>query len=278
MEDFDVTFWGVRGSRPVSSPKTLKFGGNTPCVQMQLGERMLIFDAGTGICNLAQRLIAESRKVSAELFISHTHWDHIQGFPFFTPAFQEENTFTLYGQKKERSFESIMKGTMRSPHFPIQLEEMGASIDFVEIEENKSLDLGDGIALDTFPTNHPNGCLAYRVSFQGRTCVYFTDYEHHESLDEKAAIFLQDSDMVIYDAHYTDEEYVGLSGYPSRKGWGHSTWQEGVKLIKAAQAKQMILFHHGTHRADDDIEELEKRARRELPFCYAAREGMSISL
>ncbi len=172
---FDITFWGVRGSRPVPSLETLRFGGNTACVQMVLGERLFIFDSGTGICSLAQHLLKKEAPIQGDIFITHSHWDHIQGFPFFTPAFQRGNSFVLYGERKKRSFESIMKGIMHSPHFPIQLDEMEAKMRFVEIKEHETLDMGDGIKITTFPTHHPNGCLAYWVDYQDKFCCYLTD-------------------------------------------------------------------------------------------------------
>lgn len=275
---FDVTFWGVRGSRPVPGSQTIRFGGNTSCVQMQLGDRMFIFDAGTGICSLAQFLSHMEVPIKGEIFITHTHWDHIQGFPFFTPAFQEENQFILYGERKNKSFETIIKGTMHSPHFPVQLEEMGAHIAFKEVEENSILDMGEGIQVTTFRTIHPNGCLAYRVDYQGLSCCYLTDYEHGPDWHEDTVSFVQECDLLIFDSHFTDDEYKGLVGFPDRKGWGHSTWQEGVKLAQDAQVKSLSLFHHGTHRTDDDMEEIEKRARHQFHHCFAAREGMSVSL
>jgi phosphoribosyl 1,2-cyclic phosphodiesterase len=156
--DFQVSFWGVRGSLPVPGPATVKFGGNTSCVQVQVGERLIILDAGTGIYKLGQHLIGQSLAINGEIFITHTHWDHIQGFPFFAPAFIRGNHFILYGPGKVTlTFADLMKGQMMYDHFQVTLDQMGADIEFRELQTGMVLDLGDGIAVSTVQNNHPGG-------------------------------------------------------------------------------------------------------------------------
>ncbi|OPY57743.1 MAG: ribonuclease Z [Pelotomaculum sp. PtaU1.Bin035] len=277
--DFKVAFWGVRGSRPVSGPHTVLFGGNTPCVQIQIGERLLIMDAGTGICNLGNQLMKKKGKIKGEIFITHTHWDHIQGFPFFTPAFIKNNHFVLYGQSKMNlTFANLMRGQMLYPHFPVSLEQMGATIEFYEVYSGEEIDLDDGIVVKTAHNNHPGGSISYRLEHGGRACCYITDTEHYSCLDNNLRDIINGADLVIYDTNFTDEEYVGQESYTSKIGWGHSTWQEGVKLMQAAGARKLVLFHHATHRTDNDLAEIERKAQKQYPNCVAAREGMVISL
>lgn len=277
--DIKVTFWGVRGSRPVPGPSTVKYGGNTPCVQIQIGERLFIMDAGTGICNLGQQLIKDNNQIRGEIFITHTHWDHIQGFPFFTPAFIRGNHFVLYGQNKMNlTFANLMRGQMLYPHFPVSLERMGASFDFREVNSGEEIDLGDGIKLRTVHNNHPGDSIAYRLEHGKRACCYITDTEHYSCIDFNLKSFIDGADLVIYDTNFTDDEYMGQDGYNSKIGWGHSTWQEGIKLVQAAGARKLVLFHHATHRTDEDMEEIERKAQERFSDCVAAREGMVISL
>lgn len=271
--NFRVTFWGVRGSLPVPGPATVKYGGNTSCVQVEIGRRLFIMDAGTGIYHLGQYLIRTREKVKGDIFISHTHWDHIQGFPFFAPAFVKGNHFTVYGQSKVNShFADLMKGQMTYQHFPVSLSEMGSTIDFHELYSGAELDLGDGIQLRTVHTNHPNGSLAYRLDHEGRSCCYVTDTEHYSYVDSKLCKFIENADLVIYDCNYTDEEY------PLFLGYGHSTWQEGIKLMESSGAKKLVLFHHDKSRSDEDMEKLENEARERYLNCLAAREGLVIPL
>lgn len=271
--DFEVTFWGVRGSLPIPGPHTVKYGGNTSCVQVQISKRLFILDAGTGIYHLGQHLLKTRKNVSGDIFITHTHWDHIQGFPFFSPAFIRGNHFTLYGQTKVNStFADLMKGQMTYQHFPVSLGEMGSTIDFHELDSGIELDLGDDISLNTIHTNHPNGSLAYRLNYKGRSCCYITDTEHYSCVDPKLKNFIKDADLVIYDSNYTDEEY------PQFVGYGHSTWQEAIKLMEAAGAKKLVLFHHDKGRNDEEMEKVENQARERFPNCIAAREGLVIPL
>lgn len=277
--DLVVTFWGVRGSRPVPGPFTLKYGGNTPCVQIQVGERLFIMDAGTGICNLGQHLAQVKGKIVGEIFITHTHWDHIQGFPYFTPAFIKGNKFVLYGQSKyQQTFGDLMRAQMVYPHFPVALEEMGADIEFREVESGEEINLGDGIKVKTMRNNHPGGSISYRLENARAACCYVTDTEHSAHVDNNLLRFIEKADMVIYDANYTDEEYTGENGFNSKIGWGHSTWREGVKLCLRAGVRQLVLFHHATHRTDEDLDRIERQAQESFPACIAAREGMVIPL
>lgn len=271
--DFQVIFWGVRGSIPVPGPDTLKYGGNTSCVQVQIGDRLFIFDAGSGIYSLGRELVKNNSELNGDIFITHTHWDHIQGFPFFAPAFVKGNRFRLYGQSKiDTTFADLMVGQMVYQHFPVSLDQMGAVFEFCELDSGALLDLGDGILLSTICNNHPNGGLSYRLDYRERSCCYITDTEHYPEINEELCHFIHNSDLVIYDSHFTDKEY------PRYMGWGHSTWQEGIKLVEAAEARRLVLFHHANFRSDNEMEAIEKQARARMSNCIAAREGMVINL
>jgi len=271
--DFQVIFWGVRGSIPVPGPDTLQYGGNTSCVQVQIKDRLFIFDAGSGIYKLGQKLVKTAKPLSGDIFISHTHWDHIQGFPFFAPAYKKENSFRIYGPTfKGSNFADIMSGQMHYHYFPVSLEKMGAIFTFRELESGDTLELGDGIRVTTTLNNHPNGGLSYRLDYGGRSCCYVTDYEHFPKINQGLCNFVKGSDLLIYDSSFTDEEY------PSYIGYGHSTWQEGIKLMETAEAKKLILFHHADFRSDIEMEKIEKTAQARNANCLAAREGMVINL
>lgn len=276
---FEVTFWGVRGSCPIVEPDMFEFGGNTSCVQMQLGNRLLIFDAGTGIVQLGKHLMKKKQRIDADIFITHAHWDHIQGFLFFTPAFVPGNNFTLYGERKnDWSFKDVLQGTMTYPYCPIDWNYMLADFSFVEVEDQQQFDIGDGIIIKTSNINHPDKCIGYRVDYNGKSCCYITDTEHYETIDMKIKEFVQDTDILIYDTYFTDDEYRGIVGGAPKKDWGHSTWQEAVKLALAANVKKLVLFHHSISRTDAQIREIEKIAQALHPDVIAARERTTITL
>ena len=278
-KNFDVTFWGVRGSRPVPGENTLRYGGNTPCIEIDINNQLLIFDAGTGICNLGNKLISKNGPINGHLFISHTHWDHIQGFPFFTPAFVKGNRFKLYGQgKMNLTFARLMQGQMEHPHFPVLIDQMGAIIELYEIDTNQTIRINEDINVKTTHTNHPNGCLAYRIEANGKSCCYVTDTEHYSIIDPNLLTFVQNTDLLIYDTNFTDDEYSGKVGYPSKTGWGHSTWQEGIKLADAASVKQLCLFHHATHRTDSELDIIAAETAEKFPNSFAAKEGLTVNL
>jgi phosphoribosyl 1,2-cyclic phosphodiesterase len=294
-----VKFWGVRGSVPVPGPLTAGVGGNTACVEVRTDDDVLIiFDAGTGIRNLGASLMGEEYSVGGKtghLFFSHTHWDHIQGFPFFAPAFigarddlkrpvQDcTNTFHLYGAKKvfER-LENTLKGQMEYQYFPIELDSMGAMIHFHEIQE-RPLRLGNNVITPKH-LNHPNGVLAFRVENDAhdKVVVYATDTEHYQDgeLDVRVLQIADHADVFIYDAMYTPEEYAGdrRTGAGSKIGWGHSTWLEGVRLAKAANVRQLVLFHHDPDHSDEFLRAVERRAQQEFPNTILAMEGLELTL
>lgn len=273
-----ITFWGVRGSIPTPGPETVEVGGNTSCVEVRAGKALLIFDGGTGLRILGKRLSREM-PATAHLFFSHVHWDHIQGFPFFDPAFVPGNTIHLYGGTKvSGTLEQTLAGQMENPNFPIHLTDMGARMIFHDIDEATAVHVEDA-SVTAAPGNHPNGAWAYRVEHEGKSCVYATDTEHYAEVDRNLVALSKGADVLIYDAQYTPEEYDGTAGRGGPKiGWGHSTFQEGVKLAKAAGVKKLVLYHHDPMQTDADVAEKERRAQALFPNCEAAREGLAIEI
>ncbi|MGA1264360.1 MAG: MBL fold metallo-hydrolase, partial [Prochlorothrix sp.] len=277
-DQFTVRFWGVRGSIACPGPETVRYGGNTPCVEIQAGPNRLIFDGGTGLRVLGQNLLKEL-PITAHLFFTHSHWDHIQGFPFFTPAFIPGNQFNIYGMiaPDGSTIEQRLSGQMLHPNFPVPLQIMGASLNFHDLELGKSIQLSDGLVIENALLNHPGESVGYRINWQGHGVAYITDTEHFpDRLDENVLKLIQDADVMIYDATYTDEEYS--SEKSSKVGWGHSTWQEGVRLAEAANVKTFVIFHHDPLHNDDFLDAVGREAADRFPRAVMAKEGMVLSL
>ncbi len=273
-----VRFWGVRGSIPTPGPTTVKVGGNTACVEVRCGTDLVILDAGTGLRGLGGALLKEM-PVRAHLFFSHVHWDHIQGFPFFVPAFVPGNSFRLYGMiNVTGTIEETLIGQMNYPSFPVRLADMGAEMTFHDLREGEAVELPGGGRVTNARLNHPSGVLGYRIQHGGRAVVYATDTEHYAITDPKLAKLAAGADVMIYDATYTPEEYAGkVDGVP-KTGWGHSTPEEGARVAKEIGVRQLVLFHHDPSQNDEAVAEKEKRARAIFPETVAAREGLVIEL
>jgi phosphoribosyl 1,2-cyclic phosphodiesterase len=291
-----VTFWGTRGSIATPGRATMKYGGNTSCVEVRAGKEILIFDAGTGIRTLGLKMLKEfsSRPLSLHLFISHTHWDHIQGFPFFLPAYEARNKIHVYGPPgRDKSFDSIFRGQMDSDYFPVDLGDMSSNIEVHEVR--KRITIGN-LVIDHFYLNHPALTLGYRVSDGKSTLVYATDNEPYEGsihasgkkidkqidlpvmLDERFVDFLRDADLYIGEAQYTNEEYE------EKKGWGHSPLETTVRFAVQANTKQLALFHHDPQHTDAFLEKMVNQARGLVRMyggktkCFASREGQTVNL
>ena len=206
--------------------------------------------------------------LEAHIFFSHVHWDHIQGFPFFDPAFVPGNKIHLYGGNNvSRTLEETLAGQMDHPSFPVHLTDMGAKMTFNDLHEGQTLELPDGrrgnVRITTGRGNHPNGVWAYRVEHGGKAVVYATDTEHYAIVDPRLSKLARNADVLIHDAQYTPEEYDGTSGRGGPKtGWGHSTFNEAARLAAAANVKQLILFHHDPMQNDDARSATRRPARR----------------
>jgi phosphoribosyl 1,2-cyclic phosphodiesterase len=274
---FQIKFWGVRGSIPCPGWETVRYGGNTSCVEMQVGGERLIFDGGTGLRLLGQSLMAES-PVKAHLFFTHSHWDHIQGFPFFIPAFIRGNTFKIYAVPSSNgaTLKQRLDDQMSHPNFPVPLQIMEADLEFYNLEMGETLHYGD-VSVETLPLNHPGEAVGYRVNWRGLSAAYITDTEHFpDRLDDNVLALAWQADVMIIDATYTDEEYNDPQY--SKVGWGHSTWQQAVKIARAAQVKQLVLFHHDPAHNDDFLDRIGEQVRKIFPETILAREGLSIEL
>ncbi len=280
MHEFKVTFWGVRGSIACPGEETVRYGGNTSCIEMQVNGERLIFDGGTGLRELGQKLMMEL-PVKANLFFTHSHWDHIQGFPFFTPAFVPGNEIDIYGAiaPNGSTIEQRLNDQMLHPNFPVPLQIMGAKLRFCDLEVGETMKLGESgdIEIENALLNHPGESVGYRVSYGGYSAAYITDTEHFpDRLDENVLKLVQDADVMIYDSTYTDEEYHDEK--TSKVGWGHSTWQEAVKLAKAGNVKQLVIFHHDPAHDDEFMDDIARQVKAVFPNSIVAQEGMTLDL
>ncbi|MBW4520296.1 MAG: MBL fold metallo-hydrolase [Scytolyngbya sp. HA4215-MV1] len=277
QDQFTIHFWGVRGSIACPGPGTVRYGGNTPCVEMRIAGTHLIFDGGTGIRVLGQELLRET-PLEAYLFFTHSHWDHIQGFPFFVPAFIKGNRFNIYGTiaPNGATLEQRLNDQMLHPNFPVPLQIMAAELRFHNLKVRQPVHIGD-ILVENALLNHPGEAVGYRVSWRGCSAAYVTDTEHFpDRLDENVLWLARDADVLIYDATYTDEEYY--SEKSSKVGWGHSTWQEAVKIAKAANVKKLVIFHHDPLHNDDFMDGVGKQVAEVFPDSIIAQEGREIEL
>jgi len=266
-----IRFWGVRGSVPTPGENTVKFGGNTACVEINTScGTPLIFDAGTGIRSLGfDYLKRENKSNVIHLFISHVHWDHIQGFPYFVPIYLADMEINIYSGADIRKEFSMQ---MSPPYFPVPLEELNSTIRFHTVG-GAGVEIG-GALITPVSLVHPQEVFGYTVYESGKTIVYSSDTEYAKENFEEAYIeTVRGADALLFDAQYTPEEY-----YNNRIGWGHSTYEVATEIAKKAGVKKLVLFHHEPTHNDVAIESIEKKAQTLFPATVAAREGMTIEV
>jgi len=293
-----LKFWGVRGSVPAPGPNTVFYGGNTSCVEVRADGELMILDAGTGIRELGRQLVAEfgERPIRMTILVTHTHWDHIQGFPFFAPAYESRNKVRILAfEGPRKGLEATLSIQMESPYFPISMQEMPGNIEF---EELKALDFQVGkVPVKAMFMNHPGVCVGYKLMTRAGTIAYFPDNEmfgrflgaaashrkeeHTEfarKQDGRLQEFITDVDVVISDAQYDAEEYA------AHVGWGHSCVDDVVDMAMAANVKQLFLFHHDPDHNDAQIAQMLAGARKRVMearsplIVEAAREGLEVTL
>ncbi len=275
-----LSFWGVRGSTPTVDPATWRYGGNTPCLELIAPDgTQFILDCGTGLRMLGSRWGAPKGGKAAEthILVTHYHWDHIQGIPFFSPLYVENNEFHFYSFRSKflgrDSLKQVFEAQMASPYFPVDMSAMSAKRKFKEVDGGESFKVGENKITARW-LNHPQGCLGFRIETPAGTVAYATDNEPgdaklNESLHELAA----GADIFINDAQFTPEQLE-----TTRKGWGHSSWREGAKVARQMGAKTLVLFHHDPDSTDRMVDSILRQAREEFDSVFAASEGMVITL
>lgn len=265
---FRVKFWGTRGSIATPGPETIRYGGNTACVEVRCGEDIIIFDCGTGIRELGIALAREyaERNLEVHLFVSHTHWDHIQGFPFFQPAYRAGNRVNIYSlHSPDRSLEKLFTGQMDGNYFPVTLDDLMARLHFEELASDVQI---GNVKISHMHLNHPGLALSFRMESKGRSLVYMTDHEpyhkllgespHTKKLDAEIDSFAKDADLLIREAQYTDDEYL------TKRGWGHSSTSDAVLSAVSAEAKRLVLFHHDPMHDDQQIDSMVEFCRDKI--------------
>ncbi len=272
-----IIFYGTRGSIPVADRDFIQVGGNTSCVLVIFNSgEIAILDAGTGIRKLGHDLLEDKEKTKGEIFIglSHTHWDHIQGFPFFKPAYDpgQKLIISLCGrQKHARDLSSIFAAQMQRDYFPVSFDNLQANIEFFEAD-TEVWHTQSGAAITAAEHGHPGGAWSYRIEEQGKILVYCTDIEHGAGIDPNVVRFSKDADLLIHDAQYTSEELK------SKVGWGHSSWDQAIEVADRAGVRQLALFHHDPEHSDAFLFELEKKYQQHHANIFLALETMSITL
>jgi len=280
-----LTFWGVRGSTPTPEIENLNYGGNTPCVEIRLPNGdIFILDAGSGIRPLGAALRSEFGKkdLNLRILLTHYHWDHIQGVPFFEPLYHSKNNVDFHAvgvsekgrhrrYNSENRLEEALKIQMEQPYFPIGFDYLSAKKRFIEMEPEPQ-DF-DQLTIHPFPLNHPGGAHGFRLESKGAVVVYATDLEHGDKeLDKVVRDFSQEADLLIFDSQYTPEDYE------KHRGWGHSTWLEACDVAREAKVSQLALFHHNPVYNDRVFHQIVQQARRKFENTIGAEEGWSLVL
>jgi ribonuclease Z len=270
-----LRFWGVRGSTPTDDPDKAHIGGNTSCVEVRASDgAIIIFDAGTGIRTLGHKIAREHDSAyEINLFLSHTHWDHILGLPFFEPMHQSFATINIYGPERAGlSLEKSILGLFQSPYFPLGPEDIEAKLTFTELNTGQTT-FGNGYTMASSPHPHPNGALSYRLTLGNRHIVFITDIEHTKDKLSSAAVEIsKDADILIHDAHFTVEDL------PAHRSWGHSSWEAGTQVAKLAGAQSVYLFHFSPDYSDEDIDAMERAAQADFANTFASHQGLTVEI
>jgi phosphoribosyl 1,2-cyclic phosphodiesterase len=269
-----VRFWGVRGSTPTPGPRYHRYGGNTSCIEVRCGSHLLILDAGTGLRELGLALASEG-ELDADLLLTHTHLDHLVGLPFFGPLYDSAHRFVLWAGHlaPERTLAGVLHDFMADPIFPVPPSRFGARVEYRDFRAGQSFEPREGITLTTAPLRHPNRATGFRIGYRGRSVCYVTDTEHIVGeRDAKVMELVRDSDLLIYDCSFTDAEF------PQYQGWGHSTWEEGVRLAEAAGVGKLVIFHHDPSHDDATMDEIAASAQRARPGTVVSKEGLILEL
>jgi phosphoribosyl 1,2-cyclic phosphodiesterase len=273
-----VTFWGVRGSIASPGLHTVVFGGNTSCVSVETQGHVIILDAGSGLRELGQYLLKRNdlNSIDGSIFLSHLHWDHIQGLPFFVPARAQENQFTIYGERKyQQSLAQLLAGQMQAPYFPVDMHTVfRAQVTFHEVEAKRSVEVYPNLFVTPFRLTHPNGALGYLLQVEGRRIAYVTDHEHAiGQLSPEVREMVFGADLLIHDAQYSREELAN-----GKRGWGHSAWEDVVELAIVSRVEHLVLFHHDPEATDEMLNERQFLAQEKFPYTTVAREGLKVPL
>ncbi len=294
-DELRVKFWGVRGSHPSPGAGTVKYGGNTACVEIRVGERTIILDAGTGIIPLGREL-ARRRSLEVILLFSHLHHDHTQGLPFFIPAYMSNTKLYIFGPDgTHETLKNVLEHNQSSETFPVSLREMASSKEIQSVHESQMIvwdESGVHVTESTVGLDneaviirvhksyaHPGGVYIYRITWRGKSVVYATDTEGYVGTDKRLVAFAKDAEVLIHDAQYSDEHYWGgLAGFPSTQGYGHSTVTMACDVAASSQVGQLILFHHDPSYSDTMVTDMEASAKAKLGQVQAAYEGLEILL
>lgn len=275
LSSMSVRFWGVRGSIPCPGPNTVRYGGNTSCVEVRCGESVLVFDAGSGLKLLGESLLRDGKTGNIDLFLSHGHIDHLIGLPFFAPLLTAGGRLRLWAGNLQLigGLKPTVERLMSFPLFPIELGMLAGKFEFNDFRAGEELQPRSDIRLRTAALHHPGGATGYRLEYAGRSVAYLTDTEcGNRLIDDGIVALAEGADLMIFDATYTKRELR------DHRGWGHSSWQQGVRLAEVAGAVRLCLFHHDPNHDDNRMDEIAAAAEAVRPGTIVAREGLCVDL
>jgi phosphoribosyl 1,2-cyclic phosphodiesterase len=270
-----VKFWGVRGSIACPGPGTLRYGGNTPCIEVRCDEHTLIFDGGTGLRPYGDTVVKSASTLDADLFLSHCHLDHVAGLPFFAPLFAERHSLRIWAGNlpPDLPLKTALRTMMSPPLFPIDVESFRAEIEYRDFAPGAPMQPQPGVVLKTAMLNHPGGAVGYRLEYGGKVFAYLTDTELQAgTIDPRQLALAENADLLVFDCTYTESEIA------AHRGWGHSTWQDGIRFADAAKAHTLCIFHHEPSHDDDAMDKIAQQAAAARPGTIVAKEGQAFDL
>ena len=273
--DFKVIFWGTQGSVALSSAKKMRYGSNTPCVSVECGEHVFVFDMATGFIPFSEYFLEKYKPPrTVDVFLSHYHQDHVEGLPFARLTYDPDVRIVFHCQPAEgKTPEEILSENYSPPNFPIRLFEEAApgKFTFNVLTPKQALSMADGAAtVKSLPVSHPGGSLSYKLTYNGRSFCYLSDFEYGNGLEPELKEFLGGSDLVVFDAYFSNKTLI--------PGWGHSTWEQGVDVWRAAGIKKLAMYHHNISASDKDLDSISAELSQISENLFIAKDGMVVYL